>query len=286
MAKDKKKKKKKSAAKAVSNTNAVKKGLPPIKNPELEEAMANLKANSTPETQQALFKAVKEATLIAPCDFAVEPKPDGNGGMVSVPGNQIKFFLVTAPDGKNFFPVFTDFEKGTGFKVNGVSSIKLVTRKVTDYDSMLSAPDSTHAGLVINPGIDNVILPKALIHVLATTEGVPTPVMRPAGSAPVNVTYSEPAKYPTRMVNAVFEKCRELETVSRVWLKSRTQGTDNAFALFVEAEDLSTEVSNAIIEAAQPQSPDVPVVVVPYSEEIEEKVIQGAFPLYDKELDF
>lgn len=260
--------------------------LPPIQNPELKEAIALLKQGNSPEKQTRLINAMKKAQLLGPCDFAMDLKPGADGKIHEARPNQIKFYLINTKDGKTFFPVFTDIDEAKKIQIKKDGEPKYVVRKAEDYDKLLQDPANKAMGLVINPGSDNIVFPKNLIGVLSgRIKRNAQPAKTIPGGSPVKVIYSEPAVYPTRMVNAVHDYCMNVPSVSRVWLKQKTAAGQASFLLVVEMDQEDQAVLNSILEAAIPQAKDVPVETIYYNETVEKNIIKGAFALYDRELD-
>ena len=256
----------------------------PVTNPEVKKAINDLKLGSTPERQETLSNALKKARLLAPCNFDVELKPDHNGVLPTVNPSQIKFFLINTNDGKAFFPAFTDVEESTKFKVAGEKddTPKNIVRTIQEYDALLSDPNTKIQGVIINPGTDNIVIPKPLIAILAGRER-PKPVQP---TAPMNVTYSEPNVYPTRLVNAVYDYCETNDAISRVWLKAKLYGPAMAFFLVVEAEKQEQDILTKIHEAAVPHAKDLPVEVVFINDELRKNVIKEAVAMYDRNISF
>ena len=283
------KKKKKSAGSAPSQVK-----IAPVSNPALKAAIEDLKTGNSPEKQQALQNALKKARLLAPCGFDVDIKPGPDGRIANIKPSQVRFFLINTNDGKVFFPAFTDLEEAAKFTVNGEKdpAVQNVVRTIIDYDNMLKDPKGTAEGIVINPGVDNIVIPKQLAGILSGRIK-PAPQMSPAtnplsnmaGMAAAPASYSEPAVYPTRMVNAVYDHCAEVSEVSRVWLKQKLQGGQISFFLVVEADKKDQAILDGIIETAVPLAKDVPVEAVFATEEIMEKVIGEAVALYDRVLE-
>lgn len=249
--------------------------IPPIENPELEAVISSLKGGSTIDKQSEFRDALKKAQLLAPCDFDV-PIKEGEKAHPS----QIKFYLVHTKDGKTFFPAFTKVSNSQKFQFEKAARPKLVVRKVTDYVPLVMDERTKAAGIVINPGVDNIVVPKGLITELAGIHLQSTP----AGTVPLNITFGEPAVYPTKMVNAVYDRCEETPEIKRVWLKGKFTGSAMSFYLVVDTDRKEENVLNRIREVAIPLSKNVPVEVVFYSPDMDEKVIKGAVPLYDSTL--
>jgi len=274
-------------AKKVVSRNAGK--LPPVQNDKLKEVIQDLKKGSTPERQQALMNALKNARLLSPVDFDVQLKPDTKGRLPRVKPSEIRFFMLNTNDGKMFFPVFTDFEESTKFKIetkNGEAP-KNVVRTVKDYDRMLSADDNRADGIVINPGSDNIVIPKMSLGLLSgRIKPAPRQEAKPVQiTKPVPATYGEPAVYPTRMVNAVYDHCTTNENISRVWLKEKKTGPESCFLFLVEMDRKDQAVLDGIKEVAEGFVKETPVEVDIYTQKAEEEIIKGAVALYDRVLE-
>lgn len=261
-----------------TNPNAF--DLPPVHNPDLEKVITDLKNGSTPELQTALVNTLKKATLLSPCDFDV--KFDGKKMPKNFTPQQIKFFLLNTNDGKTFFPAFTDMEMSTKISLGPDVKPQYVVRTIKDYDALLSAEGNKAAGIVINPGADNIIIPLQMVAMISGRTPAPSPVNNQ--TAPMNVSYREPNVYPTRMVNAIYDLAEKNEDISRIWLKGKYTGPRMCFYLVVEAKKQDEAVLNSIREVAVPLAKDIDVEVVFVTPEIKEKVIGDAVALYDKDL--
>lgn len=281
MAKDKKKKKKK--VKAVMGT--------PIVNPELRTAIDGLKAQNSLESQNALTEALKSAKLLSPVIFDGEMNRDPSG-RVSIKPSQVRFILINTKDGRTYFPAFTDIEETKKFQVAGEKDPQPqnVVRTMKDFDQIFSDPNNKALGIVINPGSDNIIIPKNLVSVAAGTKEMPVLVQNPASSQPVpspllNNQYVEPSIYPTKMINAVYDHCVSVPEIDRVFFKQKMAGNTASFWLAVEADRKDQAILDGIVEAALPLAKDVPVEAVFVTDEIMEKIIKETVALYDRALE-
>lgn len=102
----------------------------------------------------------------------------------------------------------------------------------------------------------------------------------------MNITYSEPNVYPTRLVNAVYDYCETNDAISRVWLKAKLYGPAMAFFLVVEAEKPEQDILTKIHDAAVPHAKDLPVEVVFINDELRKNVIKEAVAMYDRNISF
>lgn len=269
----------------MAEKNTKKKVYAPIANPQLDEAIAELKKGNGEEQQKALNEALKIAKLLSPCDFDVDIQQQKDGTVKNVHPSQIKFYLLNTNDGKTFFPVFTDMEKSTHFQFGKDIKPKEVVRTIADFDRLLQDPNNKAQGIVINPGVDNVVIPKRLIALLCGRKEAPVPVKTTNAAAPLNVRYTEPAVYPTKMVNAIYEKCTRNPEISRVWLKNKIVGHVVSFYIVVEADEQNEHLLNEIREVAVPLAKDIQVEVVVANEDIMKNIIKEAVALYDRNLE-
>lgn len=256
----------------------------PIRNPELDQVIAEMKQSSPGEKQDALIEALKKAKLLSPCDFDVDIQQQKDGTILNAHPSQIKFYLLNTNDGKTLFPVFTAFEHAKNVQFGKGIEPKLVVRAVKDFDQLLN-DNQKAAGIVINPGKDNVVIPRNLVGVVAGRLHISKPAPAPSSvPAPFAIRYSEPSIYPTKVVNAVYDRCESETAISRVWLKQKTAGPLNALCFMVEADRQEESILNAVREVAVPLGKNLPIEVTFVNEKLMKEVIKESVPLYDREL--
>lgn len=257
----------------------------PIRNPELDRVIQEMKESSPSAKQDALVEALKKAKLLSPCDFDVDIQQQKDGTIRNAHPSQIKFYLLNTNDGKTLFPVFTAFEHSKNVQFGKDIEPKLVVRTVKDFDQLLG-DNQKAAGIVINPGKDNVVIPRNLVGVVAGRVQVTKPVAPNPVPAPFAIRYSEPSVYPTRIVNAVYDRCEMEKDISRVWLKQKSAGPATALLFIVEADQKEERILNAIREVAVPLGKNVPIEVTFVTDALMKDVIKESVPLYDRQLQF
>jgi hypothetical protein len=261
------------------------KKIPPIQNPELDNVIASLKEGSTTEKQIQLSEVLKKARLLSPCDFDVKFKQEENGTIQTANPSQIKFYLINTNDGKTFFPVFTNIENSKLVNFGKDIHPKQVVRQVKDYDPLLNAPNTKAIGLIINPGKDNIVIPKNMVSVIAGNKKLPIRPTVPPTIAPLNVQYGEPTVYPTKMAMAIYDRAEETKEINRVWLKQKVVGHSGSFYIVVESSSEEEHVLNEIREVAVPNAKNVPVEVVFANESIMKNVVKETTALFDRNLE-
>ena len=259
-----------------------------VKNDELKALLLQAREDRSIATEQKMFAKLKEAKLLSP---AVFDKPIPANGKV---GNNIsvRFAIVKAKDDKSYFPVFTDIEEAQKMDFGqSAENQQYIVHSLRDMERLLNDEKSNMSGIIVNPASAQILLPKnsvsTIIHNTSTQAGKTVEDFLKEGKIPpgLQVTFVEPSIYPTAVVNAVYEKCRELSGIDRVWFKGAQIGSGMGFAFIVEQEKKDLAQLTQIREAALPLAKDVPVFVLESTKDLQEKVIQDAFPLFDKELD-
>lgn len=250
-----------------------------VQNPGLKKALETLKENRNPQNEQAMFKELSTAHLLLPVHF--------KGG----PGNlQIQFVLVHTNDGRSFFPAFTDEGEAEKLKMPEGSKKQYLVRTMQELDLLFKDSKNKTEGVVINPMSANIILPRNLIHALATAKqkAEEAQKMMSLGQIPagMEVRFVEPRIYPTAMVNAVHDACMEIPEISQVYFKQMLAGGAVGFALIVRTDDgrLKPETAQTLKDTATPLSKNVEVTVLNWSKDLGEKVLKEDVPLYDREL--
>lgn len=252
-----------------------------LDNTALKEALTTLKNERTVAHEQVMFTELKKAHVLTPVMFSV---PINNqGGSFKLPkGAKIKYVLIHTKDGKAFFPAFTDIEEAKKLNITQGESVQYIVRTLKDYDMIVNDKNNNTSGIALNPMSDNIVLPTELVNRLNRgTEVKPT-----VNVVPQEVRYTEPNVYPTAVVNAVYDKCVELQSVNRVWLKGMVTGMMMGYCLFVEADKVDETLCNTLKEVAEKESKGVSVEVKAVDKKIMETVIKDAVALYDKDLEF
>lgn len=253
---------------------------PPIENKGLEAAIQALKEGSTPEKQAKLSEELRKAHLLSPCSFEITPGEDGKPHLHA---DQVKFFLLNTNDGKTFFPVFTNFEE-TKKITFGSDKPKDLVRTMSDLAKMLSGKNNKAQGVIINPGSDNIVIPKNLVLLLGGAIRMPQKKEEPAKpKAPAS--YSEPRVYPTKMVTALYDVCAEDKRISRVWLKQKLAGLGISFVLVIEADEKDDHIFEALKTAAEPLSKNIPLECVWYDDQAEKLIVKASVAFYDRNLE-
>ena len=252
-----------------------------IRNDDLKKAMDQLRAAATRENEVRMFEELQKARFL--CPVLLE-----NGA----PSLQMRFVMINTPDGKAFFPVFTDEEEALKMpNQNSEARRDYIVRTLKEFEPIFRDTRGQSLGVVVNPFSGNIVLPRVLISRLNTEKassiGAPDQQPKPQGNgipAGMEARFDEPRIYPTALVNAVYDVCGTIPEISRVWFKQMTVGSTVNFALIVEADSYSPAIEEKLKETAVPLAKDVPVYVFKLTEKLEKSAVNGAIALYDREL--
>ena len=252
-----------------------------IRNDDLKKAMDDIRAGYTREKEVKMFEELQKARFLSPVIF-----PEG------VPGMQVRLVMINTPDGKAFFPVFTDHEEAMKMPMKGTDKREYIVRSLKDFEPIFRDTRGQALGIVVNPFTNNIVLPRDLISKLNAVKAssiitpASAPQQKPKEGIPAGLEpkFEEPRIYPTALVNAVYDKCGTMPEISRVWFKQMMLGPLANFALIVEADAFTKEIEDSLKEAAEPLAKEVPVYVLPLNEKLDKLAINGAVALYDREL--
>lgn len=140
-----------------------------VSNPMLIGAMELMKAEKTAEHNTMLLNEILKAQFLSPAYINPEPKVDAEGKVGFVPGTQIHFPMLTAPDGKHFFAAFTDQMEAEKWKQP--EGIHYVALNFDDYAGMVlrkgpGNQENPSGGFVINPFGANAVISREMVSAL------------------------------------------------------------------------------------------------------------------------
>ena len=250
-----------------------------VRNDALKEAMRTLHETRTKDNEIRMFEELQKAMFLVPVRF------EGNQGSLKA-----HFIMISTPDKKNFFPVFTDAQEAERMAMPEGQKREFLGRTLKEFEPIFKDTRGQAAGIVVNPFSENILLQRDLISKLNTQKASAVsgaPVNAKKGEVPqeLPVRFDEPRVYPTALVNAVYEACRSIPEVSRVWYKQMLIGPNVNHGLIVETEKFTQELGEKLKAAAEPFSKGVPVQVLKLTPELDKNVIKDAVALYDQILE-
>ena len=131
-----------------------------VRNNSLREAIAGYMIGDGPD-EFSFYRALVGACLLSP---VVLRAPGGTGG------DEFDLVNLSDEEGQLFLPAFTDREELLRFAP--ADTPDTMTLRFGDYRHLFQCPDSSHVGLVINPGSESFIIDRVLM--LRIDEVLPT----------------------------------------------------------------------------------------------------------------
>ena len=248
-----------------------------VHNDSLKEAIDTFKSAQTRDNEVKMLEELQKAKFLVP----VQIMGDGKNLRPAYP-------MVTTPDKKNYFPVFTDEAEASKLKLPEGQQSQFLLKTIKEYEPIFRETRGQAAGIIVNPVSSGIVLKRDLISKLNSMKAsaIPAQTTEKKAEAPVNlpVSFSEPRIYPTALVTAVYDACGAIPEISRVWFKQMMIGPEVNHALIVEADQYTPQIETALREAAEPKAKNIPVQVIKCTPELEKQVIKDAVALYDREL--
>jgi len=140
----------------------------PVENPQLIKYFSQLKNNKIHENLSLVLNEIMERSLfLSVIILSEEPKPQTDGSAVFTKDTIVQFPMLTSSDEKRFYPVFTDWQELSKWKV--IKSPKTLILSFDDYAAMV-LDNETVEGIVINPFGDNFLMDSSLIKKLRSRE--------------------------------------------------------------------------------------------------------------------
>lgn len=248
----------------------------PVSNPDLKKCIDDLKLGSNSEKQLNFIKSLEKAQLLAPTKFEVELTKKNNEVVPSVKSDQVHFYLINTNDEKTFFPAFTDLEMAGQFQLTQSADEvpQMVVQTIGQYDRLLSDSKTKAIGIIINPGVDNMVVPSELVRQL----------VRPMPPQEVQVHISEPTVYPTQLVNEMYDWAKAHPSIQKVWLKQKLEGARLSFLFILEDQQQDRQLLTDFCYQAAEFAKKVNVEAVFKEEQMNPSILKDSVPFFDREL--
>lgn len=188
------------------------------KNKKLLDAMHDVKINNDDTTENVFYKELNSSEFVVP--VVIDNAPNST---------KIKLIKIIDSTGKDYFPIFTDFEnmKLGNFKETTIFSIN-------DLISIISQ-DFNISGIVINPYTNNFILTKKNIEFLKSLQ---KKVIIPKGTT---FNIGTPSIYQKRIIEKCISFFKKDPSVSNAYLLQIVPNENEKALLLVIDSDSKNE---------------------------------------------
>lgn len=256
----------------------------PVTNPGLVVAIRAMRENRTEETDTALIRELRAARYLTP----VEINGEIHDGVIQE-GGQMRFRLVTSPEGQDYFPVFTDWEAVDTW-VDAAGLDKRPGTLVITYEDlaeMVRSDPERIQGFVLNMGREGLVVTGQMIQWFDAREAGETGLQEQTIQQPTRITIGRPKKYPLELVAALANYFGTRPEVERAWffLAKREDEEHTNYLVVVEFdgdESLRRELFSAAAQVAAPHLEGKFLDLMAYGEAFTVDAASHAEPIYQK----
>lgn len=246
----------------------------PITNPKLREAMKELKNGS----EEAFVRELLHAKLLCPALVEGMPNVKPGSGPVKVEG-KMKMYILNASNNKSYLMAYTDIEEMHKWRKQEGEQVMIWG--LPQYAGVLLKDECPHAGFVINPFSENVIIKKEFIEKIGRN-------LRPVNKPIVlgddeEELLTDTSAFPEGLVQALCDYMNQSGDVLRAYLTDMVKEDEQDFLLVVETTENPKYLFPCITNAAEPFLGEKKMNVVPFGTELAKAVTKDMKPIFIKD---
>lgn len=263
----------------------IRKSQAPITNPQLVEAMVNMKKERTQLTETFFVNTLKVSRFLVPANIdtvqQAQANPDGTVELKDQP--QVKFVLFSNQNNEKFFPLFTDASEVVKWPDHDKHQLAAITYRdlCQFFQREQNNPDNTLVGIVINPFNHNIMVPTESMLRIMNTEAL----------APgTKIQIGDFKEKPQELLDALTAYLETQEHVSKAYLRvmKREDKPNPNFLLVLDMDVQAFDEAgvkalfDGAAEAAKPHLRGVELAIVPASHNFGAASLRDAVPFYEK----
>lgn len=256
----------------------------PITNPELLQAIEDMKLSSSSENLDKVLNEVMRARFLSPVMITPAPQPGENGEIVLKEKTTISFHMIEDKISNSYFLAFTDWDELR--KWNSTENMQTIVSTFDDYAAMVLGENGRGEGFVINPFGSNMPFTRSMIESLKEqkdelkAEGVTEHVIEKE----TKVRLGLPSVYPKAMVDAVTGYLGKQKSVEKAYLllMIKEDTNESSYLLIVDLKGEKKEIFEGIAKAAKPYLNDMYLDLIPYDSDFGVNAAQKTKPFYKK----
>lgn len=262
----------------------IKQSQSPVINPQLVQAMTNMKKERNQITESAFVNSLKAARFLVPANVDTIQKAQANSdGTVELKDQpQIKFVLFSSPDGNRYFPLFTDalqYQKWADHDKHQLTAISY--SDLCQFIQRDQNANSNIVGIVINPYEHNIMIQKDSMLRIMNTEAL----------APgTKIQIGDFKEQPQELIDLLKEHLKGHEEIEKAYLRvmKREDKPNPNFLLVLDFDvqalgnDAVKALFDGIAAAVRPQLRGVELAIVPASNNFGVAALKNASPFYEK----
>ncbi len=233
-------------------------GTDKLTNPDVVAAAVRLRNEPSQEVQNQLFTALRKGRFVAPAiirDFPKEVKPGEKA-------NAKAEFIMINRDDKKFLPIFTSLSELQ--KWTAAPQCSALPMTFAQYTGMLSTPQNTAAGIVIDPFTIGLAFTKEQVMAIQP-----------------RLELQELKVIPMDMLQELKTHMETIPSIKKAYLAGiKANGTDGHLIL-LELDDPKTDIRELAEPIAQIAKKHGSCVVAPVESPLGKQATEGKSPFYE-----
>lgn len=250
-----------------------------IKNPELVEAMKQVKVSQDPGIHNNFINLMINASYYVP--VTIDPPPRANGNII--PGSDINYCALRSPQGEDFILVFTSLE--TLNKWVGTSGQKPynIIRHFQDVKNIVLENDHL-AGYIIDPQGQDVVIRRDFLTDIAKKIRRMDVKTENITHSDVEVSVPNEGLVPQNLHDSLVTYMQSQPNISKAYfMQTVREGSEPTILIIVDFEGDLQGVLNGIASVSQEAlGPGKGIALMPYKDKIAQEYVVGIEPFYQK----
>ena len=223
---------------------------------------------------------VMNAQFLAPARLSSPPSLNKDGTGTVGKDAKISFALIGSPDGKKYYPAFTDINEMLKWESMAEQKPFTLALGFDDYADMIVRKNAAE-GLVINPFSDNLILDKKLLaHWLEKkqyrTNGHAEHIISTDSDGKVGA----PDPFNMELSVALSTAAKKDPAVRALWFRGMVLNGEKSYLAVVDFKGERQRVFSALGEAAKPYLSTMPLSIVALDEALGKTATENVMPIY------
>lgn len=262
----------------------------PLENPRLKELFARRRTAGSREEMARIMEEVAEeivmnAHFLSVVQFSVEPEGQEDGTAVLRKDTQMSVPMLSARDGKHFYPAFIDWEelgRWEGLKdFLGGERPRTLILSFDDYAAMVAQGDAD--GVAIDPFSDNLVLEReTLARWKERKELQLTGHTAHKVEQGERIRLGEPAEYPQALADALAACAEKEPGVRRLWLRLMEQSGVFNWLVVAQYQGDRKRIFDSLGAAALPHLMGKYLDIAPWEEDFGRRAVEGVKPFYER----
>ena len=255
----------------------------PLENPVLKELFSRIGKNQKSDLElqnKILDEIIMRAYFLSYVFFDKPIETDETGRGTVKEDLNVSFYMISSSDGKQFYPVFTDWEELNKWNI-GIDKIQTLILSFDDYAEMvLLNPDIE--GFVINPFTTSFTFTREQLKILKKEKEERLKVVETKVEKDTPVMIGEAKEYPEDMLEALKSACKLDKNIKRTWLMLMYKEKQESYLLVIDSMGNEKESIEFIGRKITPYLNGKYIDMFSYKDSFGKDVVKDKKPFYEK----